>query len=83
MRTYDILQPPWPLQSFFPLHECLSVPHPPCPLQSFWPRQACFAAFGATLDGCVSLGGLFSLQAAPAAAPARIPIDAAVTAILV
>src|SRR5687768_16262984 len=39
--TRQPLQPPWPLQAFCPLQECLSVLQPPLPLQAFLPLQVC------------------------------------------
>ena len=39
--NYVTLQPPLPLQLFFPLQPWSPVLQPPCPLQLFWPLQSC------------------------------------------
>src|SRR6266487_6014869 len=36
------VQPPFPLQEFFPAQPLSPGAHPPCPLQSFLPLQSCF-----------------------------------------
>ena len=36
-----VLQPPLPLQEFFPLQPLSLLLQPPWPLQEFWPLQSC------------------------------------------
>ena len=73
-----LLQPPWPLQSFWPLQACLSVLQPPCPLQSFCPLQACFAAAPAGMvDAADVVGAVALVDAADVVgAVAALPVAA-------
>jgi hypothetical protein len=58
-----MLQPPLPLQSFFPAHEFDSgTAQPPLPLQSFFPMQQSLSPGALTTAGApgdTSLGALF------------------------
>src|SRR5688572_18274579 len=68
------LQPPCPLQAFWPLQACLSVLQPPCPLQAFWPLQACLS--WAALSLFLPWSGASSANAV-SVLPSRMPDTAA------
>src|ERR1700677_1814173 len=62
-----VLQPPLPLQEFWPLQPLSPALQPPVPLQEFWPLQSCFPA---------SVGAVPPLPVWPAAY-ARVATDPA------
>src|ERR1700679_4013631 len=62
-----VLQPPLPLQEFWPLQPLSPALQPPCPLQEFWPLQSCLP---------VSAGAVPPLPDCPAAY-ARVAMDPA------
>src|SRR5271170_3731254 len=80
LRGQAVLQPPWPLQAFWPLQPWAAVLQPPFPLHEFWPLQPCFSTGCAALPAVdvVAVGsvGLGSLAAHPTA-PDKIPVTAA------
>jgi hypothetical protein len=67
-----VLQPPVPLQSFFPF----SAPQPPLPLQEFFPAQQCFSTLVFVVFPPVSSVGLGVADTA-AVVPATKPVSAA------
>jgi hypothetical protein len=73
------LQPPLPLQLFWPLQLLLSLPplQPPCPLHEFLPLQSCLPAslLGALVPGALVL----SCARVFTAKPVINPVTAAAT----
>src|SRR6266571_720167 len=72
------VQPPFPLQEFFPAQPLSPGAHPPCPLQSFLPLQSCFRV--AQLP--VPLESFFPWPREKTAEPATMPATAAPRALL-
>ena len=75
-----VLQPPWPLQAFWPLQPFLSVLQAPWPLQSFWPLQACLLGVVAVAPAGAAVEDAEEADAGSGVLPAqptRIPPTAA------
>ncbi len=70
-----VLQPPLPLQSFFPLQSFLAVLQPPRPLQSFLPAQSCLPFLASSLAGVPAFWS--AAEAWEASEPAYKPATAA------
>jgi hypothetical protein len=77
------LQPPLPLQLFFPLQPISPVLQPPLPLQLFRPLQSCLSTVGLVTDAPESLEVLQPVvPKVPASKPAMAAVMTNVLAVL-